>query len=271
MALIPKTDSLLMKNLRPIMLLETTRKLWLAILANRMMSVIDAHQLLHPAQTGCSPNKGTEDSILAVLNCLEDAHERHEELHLLSFDTSKAFDSPPRFSGLYLAWRRIGLSHDDALYIVNCDTHNVISPKTTYSLLHPTSAETFQAQCGTPQGDSLAGHQWKVFADIAVTVISKAKTSWDRYQYRDHYGILRSSEPIVFVDDMNAISHTIEGCQRLLEIQEALALVLNLNLNAKKTWHMQIKFDSHGQLIPITDASDHPSLPFTHPITNKTD
>jgi hypothetical protein len=160
MALIPKNDEISLPNLRPIMLLETTRKIWLSIISGRITQILDSNQILHQAQTGCTANRGTEDAILSVINAIEDAHERNEEMHLLSFDTSKAFDSPTRFSGLYLAWRRIGLSHMDAMYIIECDIHNRIIPKTTYSILHPDLAESFNAECGTPQGDSLAGHQW---------------------------------------------------------------------------------------------------------------
>jgi hypothetical protein len=116
MALIPKKEPITPKNLRPIMLLEATRKIWLSISANRLDSVMTAQGILHPAQTGCSKNRGTEDAILTVLNCLEDAHERREELHMISFDTSKAFDSPTRYSGLYLAWRRLGLNHQHASF-----------------------------------------------------------------------------------------------------------------------------------------------------------
>jgi hypothetical protein len=262
MALIPKKEPITPKNLRPIMLLEATRKIWLSILANRLDSVMTAQGIFHPAQTGCSKNRGTEDAILTVINCLEDAHERREELHLISFDTSKAFDSPTRYSGLYLAWRRLGVNHQHASYIIRCDENNIIIPKTTHTLLHPGSSKGIHAECGTPQGDSMAGFQWRAIADIAITYLSNHKNEWEAYTYRDSNDLLRETEPVIFVDDMTTISRSEEGCKRILQLQSIIAKILNFNLNTQKTWRMTIKWDVEKKY--QVDASSE-SLEYPNP------
>jgi Reverse transcriptase (RNA-dependent DNA polymerase) len=267
MALIPKKAEVTINTLRPIMLLETGRKLWLGIIAARLDNTMTAMDLFHPAQTGCSHNRGTEDAIMTVLNGLEDAHQRRENLHLISFDTSKAFDSPARYSGLYIAWRRLGLDHEHAQYIINCDIENEITPKTTFSILHPNQAEPFRAECGTPQGDSLAGYQWRAITDIAITFLSEHKSEWDAYTYRHQTSThLREIEPVIFVDDMNALSKSTQGCARLVQLQATLAQLLNFNLNPQKTWRMSIVWDEEKKL--LLDQT-HTSLEYINPHNNR--
>ena len=54
---------------------------------------LTAHAVLNPQQFGCKPNSGTEDSLMAVINAIEDNHEFQTELHITSFDKKKAFDA----------------------------------------------------------------------------------------------------------------------------------------------------------------------------------
>jgi hypothetical protein len=120
--------------------------------------------------------------MLILFHLSKDAHERREELHLITFDTSKAFDSPTRYSGMYLAWRRLGLNHQHASYFTKCDANNLIIPRTTHTLLHPGSSKGIHAECGTPQGDSLAGFQWRAVVDIAITILKKGYLQIPRLQ-----------------------------------------------------------------------------------------
>ena len=124
MALIPKTElALRINEFRPIMLLEVLRKEWLSILRVRAQHTLSKHHILHTAQKGGLPHLGTEDAIMAIINAIEDSHEHQNNLHILSYDKRKAFDSPFRMAGLYMAYRRVGIPDDIAHYLINCDDH----------------------------------------------------------------------------------------------------------------------------------------------------
>jgi hypothetical protein len=132
-------------------------------------------------------NRGTEDSIVSVINALEDAHVNKKPLHLLSIDFSKAYDSPARLGGIQLGWRRMGVSKENAKYLTKYDEKNEIISKTAYYMLNKKQAKqmTFHAECGTAQGDSIAGQQWKIVIDIAVEFLKKHEKEIDIYEYTD--------------------------------------------------------------------------------------
>ena len=135
MALLPKKpNSVTLADLRPLMLLEVLRKLWLSLFLKPIASYLVQSNLLCTYQCGGIPNSGTEDAILQIINTLEDSSERAQNLEILAFDKAKAFDSPGRIGGISLAWQRLGVPKHIANYIAECDNNNQIFPRTPYYL-----------------------------------------------------------------------------------------------------------------------------------------
>jgi len=62
-----------LEDLRPISLLETTRKIWMGITVGRIVSVWETDNVLADGQYGFRKNKGCEALTLQVLNALEEA------------------------------------------------------------------------------------------------------------------------------------------------------------------------------------------------------
>ena len=110
MALLPKKpNSITLAELRPLMLLEVLRKLWLGLILKPIANYLVQNNLLCAYQNGGIPNSGTEDTILQLINTIEDSSERAQNQEILAFDKAKAFDSPGRIGGISLAWQRLGL------------------------------------------------------------------------------------------------------------------------------------------------------------------
>ena len=247
MALIPKSaDKQTLDNLRPIMLLDTTRKIWLSILSHRQQSILMANNCLNHAQCGGIPGSGTEDAILAIQNCIEDAHEFKQELHILGADKKKAFDSPSQFI-IYMAWRRLGIPHDIAMYYKQCDKNNRVRPKTTHFINQPNDCEPFHAECGVPQGDPLSCPSYGAIEDIIVDFLDTHLAETDPYLFADNHGTLHPQRATLFVDDLTTVSRSRQGTQRTLELLQAAGIVLNIHLNPQKTWHIPIEwtYDRH--------------------------
>ena len=244
MALIPKTaTSRKVNEFRPIMLLDTLRKEVLSIIRNRILHIILNNKLLHPSQKGGLPNSGTEDAILPIQNAIEDAHEEQKTLHILSYDKKKAFDSPYRNAGLYMAYRRIGIPHEYATFLINCDVGAKIYPKTPLLILNPELAEGFEAANGVAQGDSPSGLHYNLIEDIVLEFLAENPKHTDTYYIRDSQGILRPQPPLQFVDDLYTVHNSTRGATAMLHKLRVTGTILNINLNPDKCKHLRIVYE----------------------------
>ena len=245
MALLPKKpNSTTLADLRPLMLLEVLRKLWLSLILRPISTYLIQHNLLCPYQCGGIPNSGTEDSILQLVNTLEDSTERAENLEILAFDKAKAFDSPGRIGGIALAWQRLGLPQSIAFYIANCDENNQIYPRTPHYLRsktkHPSLA--FHATMGTPQGCSSASISYIAVEDIILTTFQSNLDIIDPYLSRDPSGILFPQPPTQFVDDTYIFSRSTAGAQNAIDLLQTAEPLLNIRINPTKTRHFSIQW-----------------------------
>ena len=112
---IPKnpTDTPSLDELRPLMLCESLRKIWSALIISKIQRSLQRHKVLDRAQHGYQRGKGTSSASMIPINGLEDAEELGHELHRTSYDMKKAFDSVSK-SLMLLAWQRLGVPYDVA-------------------------------------------------------------------------------------------------------------------------------------------------------------
>jgi hypothetical protein len=89
---LPKKDEVRSVNdLRPIGLIEVTRKLWTAMVLHRLQHALKKRLLQANHCRGLS-NKGTDTALIQLVNLLEDAQEHNAAV------TSKATDVPLDFT-----------------------------------------------------------------------------------------------------------------------------------------------------------------------------
>ena len=87
-------NGITLDGLRPLMLLEVLRKLWVWIMVRKIVCLWESHHALTPSQHGFRWGHGTQDSALLVhLNCIEHARYSSSPLFLSSWDIRRAFDS----------------------------------------------------------------------------------------------------------------------------------------------------------------------------------
>lgn len=105
------------QDLRPIGLIEVTRKIWTRLVLGIIKKLIIGNKRLQTDHSGGLPNRGTDTVRLQMLNLIEDAtaqrtqgqeEDQDYQLDFMSWDTRKAFDSVGHHVQ-YLAWRRLGL------------------------------------------------------------------------------------------------------------------------------------------------------------------
>jgi len=78
----PKVDPALatLEYLRPISLLDITRKFWMGIIVGRIVVVWETENVLADGQCGFWKHKGCEAPTLQILNALEEAEEAGTEI-----------------------------------------------------------------------------------------------------------------------------------------------------------------------------------------------
>ena len=271
MTLIPKNeDPQSLNQYRPIMLLDDTRKLWLSILKRRRDPILYKYQLLNRSQCGGISHAGTEDAILAAVNCIEDSHERNTELHITVLDKQRAFDAPRRRAAINLAWRRMGLSKEQANYTTSLDEDNEIFAKTPQFLLHPQDTPSFQAEGGSSQGDTDATFNYNVVDDITLDYLDTLKHEQDYYHFKSSQSTLVPQHVTQFIDDTHIYSSSVKGAQRTLDLYRLSGLLLNIYNNPLKFHHIPLMWTGSSLLQPtasLLQAHDENLFPQTIPIT----
>jgi hypothetical protein len=96
LVLIPKGVGGSLDDLRPLMLIEATRKIWAGIFLGRIQAFLDANKMLHPSQHGASRGAGTDTAAPILINALETAREWGSSVYISSWDVKRAFDSISR-------------------------------------------------------------------------------------------------------------------------------------------------------------------------------
>ena len=91
---IPKQpDQPSLQAMRPIVLLEVTRKCWTGMIINKIMKVIEENNVLCSVQHGSRRHRSTATANLIFKNELDSAWENKTRIYGSSWDISKAFDS----------------------------------------------------------------------------------------------------------------------------------------------------------------------------------
>ena len=133
LAPIPKKTNPELKDLRPLMLIEVTRKIWMGLIMNRVRLFWTKHKLLDERQHAYLRGKGTQTAIPQFVNAMESAREFATDLYMSSWDMSRAFDNLSR-EMLMVCLRRLHISPGLAEQIISLDEEDHILVRTPWLL-----------------------------------------------------------------------------------------------------------------------------------------
>ena len=145
LTLIPKVaGSEALKDLRPISLLETLRKLWSTLILRRIQRIWEQTNVLATSQHGGRPFRSTEGAITQLHNAIDSSLTLRRPLLVALWDIVHAFDSISK-NILMAAWSRLGVPDRDAEWLVGLDMLGGVIPKSpiAVNLLRTRAPDTF--------------------------------------------------------------------------------------------------------------------------------
>eukprot|EP01041_Mallomonas_annulata_P042117 gene42117-biopygen5459 len=190
---------------------------------------------MHNAQHGFRTAMSTMTAILQYINAAEQAQELKLPIHRSSLDMTKAFDTVSK-NAMMIAWLRLGVPLDIALWLVELDRSGVTMVRTSaakkawkdrhyqgiqapgnlYSasmrpispnqLLSAVLTEAFDAERGTGQGDVTSPLCWTALFDILLRMLDAVDR--DPFMCRGANERLYCAGETAFADDMESTTAT---------------------------------------------------------------
>ena len=212
------------KSLRPLCLLNGTRKIMSMIVLRRIQSQI-AHYT-GPWQNAYKPGHSTANIVWTQRMLLSVVKEKHWSVHKMGIDMSSAFDTIKR-SVLLDLLRDAGCSEDDIKLVRYLLSNTKLKIK-----IEKTVSDEFIVSIGAFQGDSLSGNLFTVYLAGAL------------YHLRAVTMHIRLNPPISdqllpleweYADDVDFLDEDEENLQALLPVCKEILQEWNLYVNESKT------------------------------------
>ena len=240
-------------GLRPLILLEVIRKLWVGLIIGRITRAWERHGVLADAQHGFRPGRGTDTALIQFINAREHAEEAALPLYSSSWDIRRAFDSVPR-GAMEISWTRLGVPADIARWLATMDVGGPTVIRSPWALqtwarsaaqgFGPTPSLdrpcTFHRDRGTPQGDVSSPHNWVGFFDIALHALQLDRQTpntiniGSTFQAPGTHGVPYLVGDMGYADDLVSTASTLPGLQRQADIISAFALCFDMEISVTK-------------------------------------
>jgi hypothetical protein len=131
----PKTPDPSPKDLRPLMLVETLRKVWCGFAVTKVWKFLEGHHLLESTQFAYRKKHEAGIAQLQLTNAIEEAAESGSSIYVSSFDLVHAFDSISH-NIIKLSLASLGMSDTAAHKMVNIEAGSSVTVRTPLAHAH---------------------------------------------------------------------------------------------------------------------------------------
>jgi hypothetical protein len=233
-------DNITPDTLRPLVLVEVLRKVWIGLIIHQINSSWEKHNILNKSQHGFRPKRGTDTALLQLQTIFEQSTLSQAPIYLSSWDVKKAFDSLSK-NTLRFSWTRLGVPDDIANLLVSLDEHGHTIISTPYSERRwkkkkykgfATPQEYFTGERGAGQGDVGSPLNWVAAYDILLTALSTV-TEGAFYIRRPNHTCTQADD-IAYADDLISSMSTITGLQLKADIVSSFSIIFGLDIATAK-------------------------------------
>jgi ribonuclease HI len=244
---VPKTDHFTgdLDQLRPITLLETTRKILSAILTRRLQRVIEQHPVLRGLNLGFRANRQAADLAFGIQGVWEASHTVDKPLDLLSLDVRRAYDSVA-LSVLQRSLRRIHAPESYINLLSNIHTSRSAQVLTAFGLTEP-----YRPATGLDQGEINAPILWLVVYDPLLCLLEKSDKGIRLSELAPDTPATRKIHPDLasrlqnsvfyggaYADDLTLMASKRDDLQALANICSVWCEACNIEINPAKSVHL---------------------------------
>ena len=244
-------------DLRPIGLIEVTRKLWTRMVMSKIFAGMRKFAVLQENQSGGLANRGTDSALLQLLNLLEDGinqeHEGENEgptnhIDFTSWDTRMAYDSVGNHIQ-YASWRRLGVPARETRWLMGLDMHGLFVVMTPYARDKLTRLKMAHQSCsahhhdirqlgftperGLTQGDVKSPLGWIAYFDILIRALNQCHP--ELYpKYTVEAPEMDTLFPSVYMDDLTSATCCRKHTQQVADLVSAFNAIFGTEAAIQK-------------------------------------
>ena len=212
----------LLGNYRPITVLISLAGLYSKVLNDRLVQVVERHDVLGDVQGGFRKGRGGADNLFILHTLLWKSKSKKKSIHMAFLDVSKAYDTVNR-EVLWAKMAKLGIS---GKFLEMLKT--MYSGDTVDCVVNGVTTRCVYLTRGLRQGCSLS----PILFNIYVSDIGHSLSS-------DNDGVLLGDKlriaGLLFADDIIVVSDTAEGLRRLLSVVHGHCKDLKLTISQEKS------------------------------------
>ena len=216
-------DPNLLKNWRPISLLNTDLKIYSKVIAAWLQVIIG--EIIHESQTGFVKGRFIGENIVKVLNMIDYCEQNKQSAILISFDFEKAFDKVS-WSAIEMAFKAFNLG-EEFTHLVKLLYTELLS----CVLNGGYTGEYFQLTRSTRQGDPCSALIFAIVVEILGIKI-RMNSNIKGIDIGGNYEIVSEQ----YADDLwTILQPSTENINELLREIDKFSIFSGLNINAEKS------------------------------------
>ncbi len=227
-------------QLRPLKLLEVSRKLVMGVVKDRMRAQVEGAGLLGPNQFGFRSGRSCHAAATRVMSIIEIARRDGADVHAVFLDIKKAYDSVGRGLGLEAALRRFGINQSVVNWLMEGYRDSQTSVRTGWEDLDAeerVQTPWFQCEQGFTQGAPESPILWNIFFDMALAQLEREGVgSSVRLDQAGGAGLT------AFADDTTIMEGGLERMQASMDIVRKVLELLGLEVAGNKSQHLALRF-----------------------------
>ncbi len=213
-------DPTLVTQYRPIALLNTLYKMFISIINQRLSTIIEETDIVHPNQSGFRRNRSTHERILHLKAIIADSKKYKKPLHIAYIDISRAYDTVEHW-----AIEEALLEHGINVKMIEL-INNIYQDNTTKIITPYGNTEPIQITRGVRQGCPLSP---LIFTLVINQLLWKMEEEGEGYLANDTIHKLGA-----FADDIVTYTKTKEGLQKNMDITNEYCRRYGMKLNIDK-------------------------------------